>query len=205
MPCSELPRPEWVTPPYTLPGIVTYLFLGLGPSCLPPSAARQPSPPRARSPSPLVNLLVQVLRTESFDFIVHTTGLQGGLADGLQWQQQGPEHSGPPSASTNRTPGSHTPFSVPTLAPPSHNVQHLVGLSSHCRGPSCRQLHSKQPVSGGSTDCAQRCLILVHVGMGPETAWWPCPSEPQFPMGKVLGHLPCGWGTYSCSLPSWQY
>lgn len=55
---------------------VIYLFFCLFLGCLPSSVSRQPTPrPEAAPFSPLVDLLLQVLCTEGFDFIVHTTGL----------------------------------------------------------------------------------------------------------------------------------
>lgn len=77
VPFPELPRLECVAPPRALPGIVTYLFSDSAQPVALPLPAGRPHPRLGAVFSPLVDLLLQVLRTESFDFIVHATGLWG--------------------------------------------------------------------------------------------------------------------------------
>lgn len=69
---------EYAAPPHTLSGIVTYLFSDFaGPVSL-PLPVGSPHPAEAVPFSPLMDLFLQVLSTEGFDLVVHTTGLRRG-------------------------------------------------------------------------------------------------------------------------------
>lgn len=118
--------------------------------------------------SPFVDLLLQVLRTEGFDFIVHTTGLWGrghcpqGLGMGRVWRAQPATLSFYKQGCWMGTPSSHSP-----AAPRSYS-----GALCSAPGP-CHLLLQLPPHLTSPQSCSSASPTL---GIPNHPNWIPLPG-----------------------------